>query len=436
MELGTVALVGSPSAGKSTVFNRIVGERRSIVEETPGITRDRLYAKATWLTKEFTIIDTGGIQVQNVPFQTEIRAQVEIAIEEADLIVFLVDSKLGITSNDMFISKLLHKAKNKKVILAVNKIDSIAEVGNKIEFYKLGFGEPMIISGAHGIGIGDLLDEIVKNLPEKEVNDYGGAISFSLIGRPNVGKSSLTNRLLGKERTIVSNIAGTTRDSIDTAFTKDEHNYVVIDTAGLVKRGKIYEAVDKYAALRAMSAIERSEICLLLIDASVGILEQDKHVVGYAIEKNKAIIVVVNKWDIAKKTDLEKNKFTEDIRKQFKFLEYAPIIYISAATGEGVQNVLPTILATHEAYHRRIPTPILNRIIADAQDMNPTPNFNHGRLKIIFANQVAVEPPTFVFFCNDPNFAHFSYTRYLENRIRESFDFSGTPIQIVYRIRK
>lgn len=254
MELGTVALVGSPSAGKSTVFNRFVGERKSIVEETPGITRDRLYGKATWLTKEFTIIDTGGIQVQNVPFQQEIRTQVEIAIDEADVIVFLVDSKLGVTSNDRFIAKLLHKC-SKKVILAANKIDSIQEYANTSEFFKLGFGEPMVVSGAHGIGIGDLLDEIVKNLPEKETVTYGEAIPFALIGRPNVGKSSLTNRLLGNTRTIVSDIAGTTRDSIDSKFEKDGQTYVVIDTAGLVKRGKIYEAVDKYAALRAMSQL-------------------------------------------------------------------------------------------------------------------------------------------------------------------------------------
>ncbi len=435
MELGVVALVGSPSAGKSTIFNRFVGERRSIVEETPGITRDRLYGKATWLTKEFTVIDTGGIQVQNVPFQQEIRTQVEIAIDEADIIIFLVDSKLGVTSNDRFIAKLLHKT-SKKVILAANKIDSIQEFANTSEFFKLGFGEPMAVSGAHGIGIGDLLDEVVKSLPNKETVSYGNAIPFALIGRPNVGKSSLTNRLLGNTRTIVSDIAGTTRDSIDSEFEKDGQNYVVIDTAGLVKRGKIYEAVDKYAALRAMAAIERSEVCLLLIDASIGILEQDKHVVGYAVEKNKAIIVLVNKWDLGKGGELSKNEFTEKFRKEFKFLDYAPIYFISAATGEGCQQILPAIKTAHEAYHRRIPTPILNRIVADAQDMNPTPNFNHGRLKIIFANQVDVAPPTFVFFCNDPNTAHFSYTRYLENRIRESFDFSGTPIQIVYRMRK
>jgi len=435
MALGTLALVGSPSSGKSTIFNRLIGERKSIVEPTPGVTRDRIYGKCTWLTKEFTVIDTGGLQAENVPFQDLIRAQCEVALEEADVIAFVLDGKKGISKDDRFIAKMLYNAK-KPVILLCNKIDDILESANASEFYSLGLGEPLIVSAVHGIGIGDFLDKVISLLPEKEFPSYLDAITFSLIGRPNVGKSSLSNRLLGKERTLVSSLAGTTRDSIDTPFSKDGRNYVVIDTAGLVKRGKIYEAIDKYAALRALSAIERSEIVLLLIDGSETIFEQDKHVVGYAAQKHKAIIVVVNKWDEAKKKGYTKNSFSESIRKEFKFLDYAPIIYLSALTGEGIQDVLPTIERVYDAYHRRISTPILNKIVRDAQDMNPAPDFNHARLKIVYANQTSVAPPTFVFFCNNPKSAHFSYTRYLENCIRRSFDFDGTPLNLVYRLRK
>lgn len=435
MSLGTLAIVGAPSAGKSTIFNRIVGERKAIVEPTRGITRDRLYAKANWLTKEFTVIDTGGIQIQNAPFQEEIRAQVEIAIEEADLILFVTDGKVGLSGDDKFIARLLYSSK-KKVLLAVNKIDNVQEIANQSEFYRLGFGEPFIVSGAHGIGIGDLLDAIIKNLPQKEEKLYDGAIRFSLIGRPNVGKSSLANRLIGEKRTIVSNIAGTTRDSIDTPFTYDGQNYVVIDTAGLVKRGRIYEAVDKYAALRAMEAIDRSEVAILVVDGSTGIIEQDAHVVGYAIEAKKAIIVLVNKWDVNKHTQTDADEFLKNFHATFKFLDYAPVLFVSAKTGKGLDKILPAVCLAYEGYHRRIPTPVLNRIIADAQAMNPTPNFNHGRLKIVFANQVKTCPPTFVMFCNNPDYAHFSYTRYLNNRLRESFSFDGSPLDIVYRMRK
>jgi GTP-binding protein len=435
MALGTVALVGAPSSGKSTIFNRIVGERKSIVEPTPGVTRDRLYSKATWLTKEFTIIDTGGLTIKDAPFQSQIRMQVEVAMDEADLIVFVLDGKLGVTSDDRFIAKLLYSC-GKPVLLAANKIDNIEEVGNQAEFYKLGLGDPFIVSGAHGIGIGDLLDKIISLLPEKTAPDYGNAITFSIIGRPNVGKSSLANKLLGQDRNIVSPVAGTTRDPVDTPFERDGQNYVVIDTAGLVKRGRIYEAIDKYAALRALEAIERSEVAVFLIDASMGIIEQDKHVVGYAMNEKRAIVFVVNKWDLARKAKIDKIAFTQDLKAQFKFLDYAPVLYVSAETGEGLSDILPAIKKAHESFNRRIPTSVLNDLINDAQDMNPTPNFNNGRLKILFSNQVGVRPPTFVFFCNDPKTAHFSYTRYLENRIRASFDFSGTPINIIYRVRK
>lgn len=435
MSLGVLALVGAPSAGKSTIFNRIVGERKSIVEPTPGVTRDRIYGKGVWLTKEFTVIDTGGLTSFNVPFQDLIKAQAEVAIQEADIIAFIVDGNKGLTSDDRYIAKMLRMS-GKPVVLVVNKIDNIMEYGNTGEFYSLGLGDPIAVSGAHGIGIGDLLDEVVKKLPEKEVPDYGDATTFCLIGRPNVGKSSLSNRLLASERTLVSNIAGTTRDSIDTPFTRDGRNYVVIDTAGLVKRGKIFEAIDKYAALRALASIERSEIVLLLINAEEGIIEQDKHVVGYACDNHKAIIVVVNKWDEGKKKGLTKEEFTKEIRKQFKFLEYAPILFTSAKSGLGCQDILPKILEVHEAYNRRIPTNVLNEIIRDAQDLNPAPEFNHARLKISFANQSAVCPPTFIMFCNAPKSAHFSYTRYLENQIRAAYDFDGTPVNIIYRAKK
>lgn len=434
MQLGTLAIVGAPSAGKSTIFNRIVGERKAIVEPTRGVTRDRLYGKGTWLTKEFTVIDTGGIQIKDAPFQEEIRAQVDIALEQADVILFVVDGKLGLSHDDRFIAKLLFQSK-KPIILAVNKIDNIQEIADMSDFYKLGFGAPIAVSGAHGIGIGDLLDKAISLLPEKNENIYENAISFCLIGRPNVGKSSLSNRFLGDQRTIVSDIAGTTRDSIDSPFCVDGQNYVVIDTAGLVKRGKIYESVDKYAALRALAAIDRSQVAVLLIDGERGITEQDKHVVGYAMDAKKAIVIVVNKWDIAKENN-DTVEFSKQIRREFKFLEYAPILYVSAKTGRGVDKVLPAIQKAYEGYNRRIPTSVLNDIILDAQAMNPTPLFNHGRLKIVYANQVDVCPPKFVLFCNDPKFVHFSYTRYLLNRLRETFDFEGTPIDIVYRMRK
>lgn len=433
MPLGIVALVGSPNAGKSTIFNRIVGERKAIVEDEPGITRDRLYGKAHWLTKDFTIIDTGGIEINNAPFQAEIRAQVQIALREADLIVFVTDGKKGLSGDDELIAKMLYKS-DKPVIVAANKIDNISQISNIADFYALGLGEPIAVSGAHGIGIGDLLDKIVASLPEKEENPYGEAITFSLIGRPNVGKSSLANKLLGEDRSIVKDIEGTTRDSLDTPFSRDGQDYVIVDTAGLVKRGMIYEAVDKYAALRALQAIDKSDICCLLIDAQ-GIREQDAHVVGYAVEAKKAVVLIVNKWDLAPK-GLTQETFKFDIRTRFKFLDYATIVFCSAQTGSGVEKILPAIKQANESFHRRIPTSALNKIVADAQAMNPTPDFNHGRLKIMFASQVSVAPPSFVMFCNNPQFAHFSYTRYLENRLRDSFDFSSSPINIIYRQRK
>ena len=435
MSRGIVAIVGSPNVGKSTIFNRIIGERHAIVDDAAGITRDSLYAKATWLTQEFTVIDTGGIEIANAPFQVQIRSQVEIAIEEADVIVYVADGKTGITNDDMFACKMLYKT-DKPIILAVNKIDNAEKLDYIAEFYALGLGDPIPVSGAHGIGIGDLLDKIIEVLPEKKQKTYENAICFSIIGRPNVGKSSLTNALLGQERVIVSNIEGTTRDSIDTPFKRDGKDYVVIDTAGLKKRGKIYEAVDKYAALRALAAVDRSDVVLLVIDANVGITQQDKHVVGYAMDAEKAIVIVVNKWDLVKKTETAMHEFTKKIRNEFKFLDYAPVVYISAKDKSRIHTIFPEIDMAYSSYNFRVGTSTLNEIIQDAQVINPTPIFNGGRLKIYFANQVSVCPPTFVLFVNEPDYMHFSYKRYLENRLRDSFEFTGSPIRIVTRARK
>lgn len=429
---GKVALVGSPSTGKSTIFNRIIGERKSIVSEEHGITRDRLYAEAEWLGETFTLIDTGGLEIVNAPFQKEIRAQVEYAIDEADVIIFLVDGKAGLTANDDYVRSLLFKVK-KKVVLACNKIDDVDHMYRIYDFYSLGFGEPIAVSGAHGIGLGDLLDKVVKMLPKKSPKAYDNAITFTFIGRPNVGKSSLTNAVLGSDRVIVSNIEGTTRDAIDQPFKRDGINYVAIDTAGLKKRGKIYEAVDKYAALRAMDAIDRASVVCLLVDASIGIYEQDKHVVGYAIEQNKPIVIVVNKWDLHSHEPDAQQKFTEELRILFKFVDYAPIVYLSAKNRSGLKNLFDAIDKCFEDSNKRVPTAILNEVVLNAQIMNQAPDFNGGRLKISYVSQVKAQPPTFVFFVNNPKFLHFSYERYIDNTIRRTFNLDYTPLKFVFK---
>ena len=431
---GVVAIVGRANVGKSTIFNRIVGERISIVEDIAGVTRDRIYATASWLTKEFRLIDTGGIELKDASFTTQIKMQAEIAIEEADLIIFVVNGREGVTQEDEYVARLLQKTK-KPILLAVNKIDDGAFINDIYDFYSLGIGDPIPVSGSHGIGIGDLLDEVIKKLDFTEEEFAEDEIRFSIIGRPNVGKSSLTNAILGEERVIVSNIEGTTRDAIDTVFEKDGQKYRVIDTAGMRKKGKIYENVEKYSVLRALSSIEKSDVIVVVIDGERGVIEQDKHVAGYAHEAGKGVILVVNKWDLVEKDEKPMQTKEKELRSQFKYLDYARIIFLSAKTHQRVHQLFPLIQESFENSHKRVQTSVLNDVLVDAQAVNPTTTFNGGRLKIFYANQVSVCPPTFILFVNDPQYLHFSYKRYLENRLRDSFGFEGTPIHIICRKR-
>ena len=388
----------------------------------------------SWLTRDFKIIDTGGIELENASFTEQIKMQAEIAIEEADIILFVVNGREGVTKEDLFVARLLQKSR-KPIVLAVNKIDDQKFKDNIYDFYSLGIGDPIAVSGSHGIGIGDVLDEIIHQLPAVDEKKEDDVIRFSVIGRPNVGKSSLTNAILGEERVIVSDIEGTTRDAIDTPFEKDGQKYCVVDTAGMRKKGKIYENVEKYSVLRALSAVEKSDVVLMVIDGNQGIIEQDKHVAGYAHEAGKAVILVVNKWDLIEKDSKTMKKMESQIREQFKYLDYAPIIFVSAKDKKRVHLLLPMIQEVYANSQKRVATSVLNDVLIDAQTMNPTTTFNGGRLKIYYANQVSVCPPTFVLFTNDPQYLHFSYKRYLENRLRDAFGFEGTPIHILCRKR-
>lgn len=431
-----IAIVGRPNVGKSTIFNRIVGERVSIVEDIPGVTRDRIYSSGEWLNREFNIIDTGGIDIGDEPFLAQIRSQAEIAIDEADVIIFLVNGREGVTGADEEVAKILYRSK-KPVVLAVNKIDNPEMREYIYDFYSLGFGEPFPISGSHGLGLGDLLDEAIKHFPANDNAEYDeDTIKFSLIGRPNVGKSSLVNAILGEERVIVSDIAGTTRDAIDTKFTTKDHDYVIIDTAGMRKKGKVYESTEKYSVLRALKAIERSDVVLVVLNAEEGIIEQDKKIAGYAHEAGRAVIIVVNKWDAVEKDEKTMKLFEQNIREHFLFLDYAPIVFLSALTKKRIHTLTPVIDKVSENHALRIQTNVLNDVIMDAVAMNPAPSDKGVRLKIYYATQVAVKPPTFVVFVNEPELMHFSYERFLENRIREAFDFEGTPIRLIARARK
>ncbi|MBF2454017.1 ribosome biogenesis GTPase Der [Listeria seeligeri] len=431
-----VAIVGRPNVGKSTIFNRIVGERVSIVEDVPGVTRDRIYNSAEWLGKDFNIIDTGGIDLSDEPFLEQIRAQAEIAIDEADVIIFITNGREGVTDADEQVAKILYRS-NKPIVLAINKVDNPEMRDQIYDFYSLGFGEPYPISGSHGLGLGDMLDAVRAHFPTEEEEEYpDDTVKFSLIGRPNVGKSSILNALLGEDRVIVSDIAGTTRDAIDTTYTFDGQDYVMIDTAGMRKRGKVYESTEKYSVLRAMRAIERSDVVLVVINAEEGIREQDKRIAGYAHDAGRAMIIVVNKWDAINKDEKTINVWTEDIREQFQFLSYAPIVFVSAKTKQRLNNLFPLINQVSDNHSLRVQSSMLNDVISDAVAMNPSPMDRGKRLKIFYTTQVAVKPPTFVVFVNDPELMHFSYERFLENRIRDAFPFDGTPIRVIARKRK
>lgn len=435
MKRGTVAIIGRPNVGKSSLFNRLSGDKLAITDDASGITRDRLYTKCEWLNQEFSIIDTGGIELKNVPFMEEIKAQAQLAIDEADVIILVTDGRVGVTNGDKDVIKILHKSK-KPVIVAANKIDDVKFMDNIYEFYNLGVDDVIAVSALHGIGVGDLLDKVVELLPEKKEKRYNDAVEFCIIGQPNVGKSSLTNAILGTERVIVSDIAGTTRDAIDSKFTRDGKNYVVIDTAGIRKQGKIYENAEKYSVLRAIKAIERSEVVLFVLDGTKEIEEQDKRIAGYAAEYNKAVIIVVNKWDAVDKDEKSMKEFTEKIRKNFLFISYAPIVFVSALKNQRIQTLFEQIKIVYENYNRRIATNVLNDIILDASIMNQAPIFNGDRIRVYYGSQVDTKPPTFVLFVNDPNYMHFSYQRYLENRFRSAFMLEGTPIKLILRKRE
>ncbi len=406
----------------------------AIVEDKPGITRDRIYGVSEWNGKAFSVIDTGGIEIDGDDvILKSIRMQAELAIEEADVIVFMCDAKSGVTQSDEEVAQILFRS-GKPIVLAVNKVDNLSRHDEIYEFYSLGFGDPIAISGSHGTGIGDLLDAIVDILPDLSDDDYDeDVIRVALIGRPNVGKSSLVNAILGEERVIVSDIAGTTRDAIDTPFEKDGQRYVLIDTAGMRKRGKVYETTEKYSVMRAMRAIERADVVLIVINGEEGIIDQDKHIAGYAYEAGKASIFVVNKWDVVEKDDKTMHQFEKKIRDHFLFMTYAPIVFLSAKTKSRLHKLLPVVQHVAQQHSLRVQTHLLNDVVSDAVAINPPPTDKGRRLRINYVTQVAVKPPTMVVFVNDPELMHFSYERYLENKIRGAFDFEGTPIRIFTR---
>ncbi len=431
MRIPTVALVGRPNVGKSTIFNRLIGKKVSIIEDTPGVTRDRIYGTAIYNDYRFHLIDTGGIDLGNEDFNKEIIMQAEIAIEEADLIVFIVDGREDLNRNDYVIRDMLKKS-NKRIIIAVNKMDNEKQKANIYNYYELGFDTIIAISGEHNLGIGELLDEITKDFkPVTNDEEIDNRIKFCVIGRPNVGKSSLVNAVLGEEKVIVSNIAGTTRDAIDTSFTYDKEEYVIIDTAGIRKSGKIYENIEKYSVLRAMKAIERSNVCVVVINAEEGIIEHDKHIASYALEAGKPIVLVVNKWDTI--TDKTIAEYTKLMRNEFQFLSYSPIVFLSAKTKKRIHTLMPEIKKVYENSKKEIKTSILNDVVREAVILNQPPSYKGKRLKIYFVHQAGTMPPKFIFNVNSNKLIHFSYERYLENKLRESFDFEGTPIQIEFK---
>ena len=429
MNLPTVALVGRPNVGKSTLFNRLVGSKVSIIEDTPGVTRDRIYSEVTFNNYRFDLIDTGGIDVSQELFNDEIKIQAEIAIEEADVVIFIVDGKEGITANDKVVRDMLRKS-GKRVIVAINKTESRDHL---YDFYELGFDDYILISAEHNIGIYELLNSITSDFHEYDEIEEDTRLKFSVIGRPNVGKSSLINALLNEERVIVSNNAGTTRDVIDTVMKYNGEEFVLIDTAGMRKKGKVFESVEKYSLLRSLKAIDRSDLCLLVINAEEGIIEHDKHIASYALEKGKGLIIVVNKWDTVENKNTK--EYEKLVRSEFQFLSYAPIVYLSALTKKRIHTLMPEVLKVAENIKREIKTSVLNEVITDAYTLNLPPSYKGKRLKIYFTNQSGTKPPKFTFHVNNKGLVHFSYERYLENKIRENFDFEGTPIVLQFKNR-
>ncbi|WP_071142887.1 ribosome biogenesis GTPase Der [Acidaminococcus timonensis] len=431
-----VAIVGRPNVGKSTLFNIFADSRISIVEDTPGVTRDRLYADAEWLDRKFTMVDTGGIEMQNTDsIAVSIREQAEIAIREADVILFVCDARTGITTDDMEVAKLLRQSR-KPVILAVNKADTPKQEAEAYEFYNLGIGEPYLISASNKLNLGDLLDAIVEKFPKEGDDDDEDedVIKVAIIGRPNVGKSSIFNDIIGQTRSIVSDVAGTTRDAIDVPVEKDGQTYLFIDTAGMRRKGKIDEPIEKYSIIRTLRAVDRSDVVLLVLNAVEGITEQDKKIAGYAHEAGKGIVIVVNKWDLyPNKTVMSTEEFTKTIRNELIFMPYANVVYVSALTQQRISRLPEMIRDAAEANSMRVATSVLNQVVIDAVAMNQPPMEKGKRLKILYTTQVKVKPPTFVIFCNEPEIMHFSYQRYLENQLREAFGFKGTPINIIVR---
>lgn len=431
MSMPTVALVGRPNVGKSTLFNKIVGKKVSIIEDIPGVTRDRIYQEAIYNKKKFYLVDTGGIDASKMDFNDEIKMQAEIAIKDADLVVFIVDGKEGLTQNDLIVRDILRKS-NKEVIVAINKMDVKEAKDNIYDFYELGFDKYIPISSIHNTGYVELMDTITNGFHEyDEVVDE--RLKFCIIGRPNVGKSSLMNAMLNEERVVVSNVAGTTRDSIDSVLRYHNEEYVLIDTAGMRKKGKVFESIEKYSLLRSLKAIDRSDICLVVINAEEGIKEHDKHIAGYAIERGKGLIFVVNKWDTVKDTTIQ--EFEKLMRAEFQFATYAPIVYLSALTKKRIHTLMPEVIKVAENIKREIKTSIINNVILDAYQLNLPPSYKGKRLKIYFTSQTGTQPPKFTFRVNSKGLVHFSYERYLENKIRENFDFTGTPITLQFKNR-